>query len=212
MNEQEIQANKQRYLETCRQNIHRDGLERLLSYLETTDFYIAPSSASYHLNEAGGLCKHSLNVFETACSLYESVVAPALANPATPFSENISQESIAIATLFHDLCKIKMYKPSERWAKDVSGHWYSYPSYEFQDDFPFGHGEKSCIIVGWFIPLKQEELLAIRWHMGMFEMSEVGSSTRHAFRAAMEKTPLVALLQAADMLAANCMEKVTKWK
>lgn len=212
MTEQEIQENKQRFLDTCHQNIHREGLVRLLSYLDTTDFYMAPSSASYHLNEAGGLCKHSLNVFDIACRLYDSVVAPALPDPATPFSESISQESIAISALFHDLCKIKMYKQSERWAKDDTGHWYSYPSYEFQDEFPFGHGEKSCIIAGWFIPLKQEELLAIRWHMGMFEMGDIGSSTRHAFRAAMEKSPLVALLQAADMLAANCMEKVTRWK
>ena len=78
--------------------------------------------------------------------------------------------------------------------------------------FPFGHGEKSCLILSWFIRLKQDELLAIRWHMGMFEMTEQGSSTRFSYRAAMEKSPLVTLLQAADMLAANTLEKTTQWK
>ncbi len=212
MEEQEIIRNKQLFKDACEVNIHREGLTRLLAYLDKTDFYVAPSSASYHLNEAGGLCKHSLNVFEIMQTLYASVVQPVLSRPETPFSDEISLESIAITALFHDLCKVKMYKPSERWAKDGNGHWYSYPSYEFQDEFPFGHGEKSCVIVGWFIPLRQEELLAIRWHMGMFDMGEAGSSSRFAYRAAMEKSPLVALLQAADMLSANCWERVTKWK
>ena len=80
------------------------------------------------------------------------------------------------------------------------------------DEFPFGHGEKSCVIVGWFMRLRQEELLAIRWHMGMFDMGEQGSSMRYAFRAAMERSPLVALVQAADLLAANCLERTTKYK
>lgn len=212
MDDKTIQENKQLFITTCEENIHREGLPRLLAYLEKTDFYEAPSSASYHLNEAGGLCKHSLNVFSIARTLYESVVQPVLSRSDAPFSNEIPLESIAIAALFHDLCKVKMYKQTERWAKDAAGRWYSYPGYEFQDEFPFGHGEKSCIMVGWFVPLKQEELLAIRWHMGMFEMPEQGSSTRHAYRAAMEKSPLVALIQAADMLSANCWEKVTKWK
>ena len=80
-----------------------------------------------------------------------------------------------------------------------------------KDDFPFGHGEKSCIILSSFLRLKQDELLAIRWHMGMFEMTEQGSSTRFAFRAAMEKSPLVSLLHTADMLASNCLEKTTTY-
>lgn len=60
--------------------------------------------------------------------------------------------------------------------------------------------------------LKQEELLAIRWHMGMFEMTEQGSSTRYAYRSAMEKSPLVTILQTADMLTAGCLEKTIKQK
>ena len=75
-----------------------------------------------------------------------------------------------------------------------------------KDDFPFGHGEKSCLMLGWFMRLRLEELLAIRWHMGMFEMTENGTSTKSAYRTAMEKSPLVSLLQCADMISANCLE------
>lgn len=211
MTEKEIQSNKERFIGYCRKYIHRDGIEELLAYLEKTDFYTAPSSASFHLNEDGGLCRHSLNVFETAVLLQDGILIPAIKDGTSVFKKNITVESLAIAGLFHDLCKTKLYHKAERWKKDEAGRWISYPGYELQDEFPFGHGEKSCIIISWFMRLQQDELLAIRWHMGMFEMTETGSSTRYAYRAAMEKTPLVALIQAADMLAANCMESTTKW-
>lgn len=209
----EIAANKEKFVETCRRYIGREGLEPLLQYLEQkTDFYTAPSSASFHLNEDGGLCRHSLNVFETAQSLYKDIVLPAIESGQSPFAQPISEESLAIAALFHDLCKTKIYHKTERWRKNEQGRWESYPGYEIQDEFPFGHGEKTCVIMGWFMRLKQDELLAIRWHMGMFEMTEQGSSTRFAYRAAMEKSPLVSLLQTADMLCAGCLEKTTSYK
>ncbi|HRF85472.1 MAG TPA: HD domain-containing protein [Alloprevotella sp.] len=212
MNANKIKENKEKFLFYCRENIHREGLSDLLDYLDSTDFYTAPSSASFHLNEDGGLCLHSINVFETAKTLYENLLLPKLKNGETNFSEEISMESIAVSSLFHDVCKTKLYHKTEKWKKDKNGRWMTYPGYEIVDEFPFGHGEKSCLILSWFIRLKQEELLAIRWHMGMFEMTEQGSGTRFSYRAAMEKSPLVTLLQSADMLAANTLEKTTQWK
>lgn len=205
-----MEQNKACFVENCRKYIVRDGLEELLAYLETTDFYVAPSSKGYHLNEEGGLCRHSLNVFETALTVYEHVVVPAVRSGRSPFTEEIPVESIAIATLFHDLCKVNLYHKTERWKKDEQGRWMTYPGYEIRDAFPFGHGEKSCLMLGWFMKLRQDELLAIRWHMGMFEMTETGSSTRYAYREAMERSPLVSLLQVADMLAANCLERTVQ--
>lgn len=206
-----IKANKEEYLNRCRKYIHREGIDKLLDYLENkTDFFTAPSSTSFHLNEDGGLCRHSLNVHDVAMKLVEQVYAPSMPFETSPFSEEISQESLAIATLFHDLCKTKIYRKTERWRKNAEGRWESYSGYEIQDEFPFGHGEKSCIILGWFLRLKQDELLAIRWHMGMFEMGEQGSSTRFAFRSALERSPLVVVLHTADMLSANLLEKTSK--
>ena len=209
MTPEQITDNKATFIALCHEHIHREGLDKLLDYLETTDFYTAPSSTNYHLNEMGGLCQHSINVFRTACKVYETVIAPALEQEDTPFSEPISMESIAIATLLHDLCKTKLYHQKEKWKKDEAGRWMSYPGYEVKDDFPFGHGEKSCLILNWFIRLKQEELLAIRWHMGMFDMGENGSSQRYAFYAATEKSALVNIIQSADLLSAKLLEKTT---
>ena len=120
-------------------------------------------------------------------------------------------ESIAIAALFHDVCKVKLYHPTQRWKKDEQNRWVSYPGYEVKDDFPFGHGEKSCLMLGWYMRLKPEELLAIRWHMGMFDMAENGTSQRYSYYAAADKYPLVSIMQCADMLASKLLEKKTTY-
>ena len=109
MAEQQIAANKQRFIDLCNEHIHREGLDKVLAYLEKSDFYTAPSSTRFHLNEDGGLCLHSMNVFEAACKIYNEMAKPAIVNGTSPFTEEVSMESIAIATLFHDLCRIKLY-------------------------------------------------------------------------------------------------------
>lgn len=209
MTQEEIQQNREQFIGLCHEHIHREGLEQMLAYLDKTDFYNAPSSTTFHLNEAGGLCKHSMNVFDTLCRLYEHVAKPHLKEENTPFSEEIPMESLAIAALFHDICKIRTYQPKERWKKDENGRWMSYPGYEVKDEFPFGHGEKSCLMLSWYMRLKPEEMLAIRWHMGMYDMGENGSAQRRSFYAAAEKSLLVCLLQSADFLASKLAESTT---
>ncbi len=209
MTEQQIAANKQRFIDLCNEHIHREGLDKVLAYLEKSDFYTAPSSTRFHLNEDGGLCLHSMNVFEAACKIYNEMAKPAIVNGTSPFTEEVSMESIAIATLFHDLCKIKLYHKTERWKKDDKNRWVSYPGYEVKDDFPLGHGEKSCLMLSWYMRLKPEEMLAIRWHMGMFDMGELGTPLRMSFFSATDKSPLVSIVHAADFLTSNLWEKTT---
>ena len=209
MTEQEIQQNKTRFIALCKEKISRKGLDSLLEYLEKTDFYTAPSSTKFHLNEAGGLCKHSMNVYETAVAINESVIKPAIESGESPFNEAPSDESIAIATLFHDLCKVNLYQKTEKWKKDETGRWVSYEGYKPNDSFPFGHGEKSCFRIDRYMHLQKDELLAIRWHMGMFDMGEAASSMRNAFYSALELYPLVSLVHTSDLMASKCREKTT---
>lgn len=209
MTELEITAAREEFIGLCRAHINRSGLDELLDYLDRrTDFFTAPSSTRFHLNERGGLCRHSINVFRTLTAFYEAAVGPAIQAGTSPFAEEVPAESLAVVALFHDVCKANFYHPVERWRKDESGRWESYADYEVKDAFPFGHGEKSCLILNWFLRLSPDELLAIRWHMGLFEMSEPTSSGRASYRAAMGMSPLVSLLQAADMVASNCLEHI----
>lgn len=88
----------------------------------------------------------------------------------------------------------------------------SYPGYEVKDDFPFGHGEKSCLMLNWYMRLTTDEMLAIRWHMGMFDVGENGSAQRMAFYNATDKSPLVSIVHAADFLSSKLMEKTTTFE
>ena len=53
-----------RFVEIYNKNITRPGADRLLSWLETTDFFTAPASTRYHGACECGLVMHSLNVYD----------------------------------------------------------------------------------------------------------------------------------------------------
>ena len=175
--------------------IQRSGADKLLDWIENrTDFFDAPASTRYHLAEPGGLVKHSVHVFERLNALCESEdwVAKGISKP--------QKESIAICGLLHDLCKANFYKTSTRNVKnEATGQWEKVPFYTVEDQFPYGHGEKSVFLIERFMRLKTEEAVAIRWHMGGFDDAVRGGS--FAISAAFEKYPLALLLHLADMQA-----------
>ena len=123
---------KEEFLRIATRDVQRSGLVDLLTWLESTDFYTAPASTRHHGCFEGGLVTHSLNVYsqlKKLCIWYEC--------DATP-------ESIAIVSLFHDLCKIGCYKTDMRWRKDKNNQWEQYPTWRFEEDFAYGgHGSKS---------------------------------------------------------------------
>lgn len=210
MTNTEIAAQKQQFIDLCRQYITRDGIESLLNYLENTDFYVAPSSTRFHLNEEGGLCRHSINVFETAIKIYNSAIADAIKSGRSSFKEEITMESLAIACLFHDLCKIGIYHRAEKFRKDAQGRWETYLTWEMTENFPIGHAEKSLFIVRSHMYLTKDEALGIRWHMGMYDVGENGTSSRRSFYDASEQSPMVALVSSADMIASKFLELTTE--
>ena len=175
--------------------IQRSGADKLLDWIENrTDFFDAPASTRYHLAEPGGLVKHSVHIFGRLNALCEAEdwAAKGLSKP--------QKESIAICGLLHDLCKANFYKTSTRNVKnEATGQWEKVPFYTVEDQFPYGHGEKSVYLIERFMRLKTEEAVAIRWHMGGFDDAVRGGS--FVISAAFEKYPLALLLHLADMQA-----------
>ena len=53
-----------RFVELYKKYITREGADKLLAFLESSDFFAAPASTRYHGNHEGGLCRHSLNVYD----------------------------------------------------------------------------------------------------------------------------------------------------
>ena len=54
---------KEEFLTIYRENIHREGAEKLLDYMLKSDFFTAPASTRFHGSYEGGLLEHSLNVY-----------------------------------------------------------------------------------------------------------------------------------------------------
>lgn len=190
---------KEKFIELCTANIHRDGISDLLKWLEhKSDFFTAPASTKYHGSYEGGLCEHSLNVYECLSLSLERY--PELSVP---------MESITISALFHDICKANFYKSSFRNVKnDETGQWEKAKFYEIDEKFPCGeHADKSIIILQSYIKLQPEEILAIRGHMGGFDTSVKGGA--FMISKIFEKSKFALLLHLADMEATYMKESST---
>ena len=187
-----LEEQKQRFLEICRTTIHRDGLEDLLSWLQKVDFFEAPASTKYHGAYTGGLCQHSLDVYDYARKLTFLSPVP------------ISDESLVIATLFHDVCKVNLYKVDKRNQK-IDGVWREVPVYVIEEKFHFGgHGSKSVFLVQQFMKLTTEEAAAINCHMGF---SDGSATTVRDVSSAYQQFPLAWLTHVADEAATFLLDR-----
>lgn len=187
---------KQEFLRIANCYIHRDGVNDLLSWLESTDFFVAPASTRYHGCYEGGLATHSLNVFVQLTRLSELYGLGPDDGIMTP------DESIAIVSLFHDICKANAYKIEMRWRKDKNNQWEQYPTYRFEEDFAYGgHGSKSVFLVQSFMRLYPEEASAINCHMGQWDATQYSNPT-----VVYERNKLAWLLHVADEAADFLME------
>ena len=186
---------KQKFIEYYQANIHREGADRLLEWLQTTDFFTAPASTRYHCACPAGLVMHSINVYEV---MMEKHFDP----------ETVSAESFALCALLHDVCKAQFYKVSSRNVKNErTGQWEKVPYYVIEDAFPYGHGEKSVFLIERFVRLKPAEATAIRWHMGGFDDAARGGN--FSISVAYDKYPIAVKLHMADLEATYLREKET---
>lgn len=182
--------NKERFISLCH-TIQRPGVDKLLDWLETSDFYRCPASSRFHGAVSGGLLKHSLNVYDELKRLL--VAYPEISVP---------EESVVIVSLFHDLCKVNMYVKERRNRKNDAGQWESYDAYTIREDFCYGgHGSKSVFIVQRFIDLTPSEAVAINCHMSSWE-----DGAARAVGAAFEQNPFAWLVHVADESATYIRE------
>lgn len=170
---------KEEFIELLKQT-NREGMENLIEFLKNkTDFFEAPASTRFHGSFKGGLLEHSMKVYEI------------LKQKAG------DSESVRIIALLHDICKTNFYKVDYRNAKNEQGVWEKVPYYTIEDTIPYGHGEKSAMMISEFIKLTPEERYAIRWHMGFTEPKELYTTIGQAYK----KYPIALLTHEADLEA-----------
>ena len=157
---------------------NREGIDKLIDFLQGSDFFEAPASTRYHGAWKGGLAEHSIKVYEILKTKTED------------------SDSVKIVALLHDVCKTNFYKTDYRNVKN-NGVWEQVPYYTVDDTIPYGHGEKSVMMISEFIKLTPEEKYAIRWHMGFTEPKELYGTISEAYK----KYPLALLMHEADLEA-----------
>lgn len=182
----------------------REGMDSVIEDLEANGFFTAPASAGHHLNVDGGLVLHSLNTCKAALAVWEGMkrIDPTL-------EKEVPRESVVIASLLHDVCKMDIYKPTTKRRKNAMGVWEDVPGYNVSyRDFPMGHGEKSLVLLlcdG--LELTDAEMLAIRWHMGPWGVNMNSYEDQRNFDTAHTLYPLVMIVHTGDCLAASIMER-----
>lgn len=173
-------------------NIKREGIDDLMEFIKNSDFYEAPGSTKYHDAEYGGLVNHSIEVYDNLFKMKRR------------FDLSMySDETLALVSLFHDICKVNFYKESFRNVKDSEGNWNKVSVFVVDDQFPLGHSEKSVITLMKYMKLTDEEIMAIRWHMEILDPSAQSYIGSRTLTAAEEKYKLISYLHLADFIAAK---------
>ena len=169
------------------------NIDKLLAWLNATDFYTAPASCKYHLCCDGGLAQHSLNVFNALFDFaFHGII-------------DYETEPIALAALLHDVCKIHMYEKCFKWRKNDNNEWEQYETYTINERFAYGHGEKSVYLVEQFVKLPYDVAQAIRAHMGFSDNSFKGGDK--LIPNIFTENPLALYLSFADQHATFITEK-----
>lgn len=191
MSEINLEQVSKEFINIYEKNIKREGAKELLEWLKKTDFFTAPASTKFHSACEGGLCFHSINVYKRFLNLLDN-----------EYKEDrpkiISDESIAIMALLHDICKVDSYKVDYRNVK-VDGEWVKQPFYAFEDSLPYGHGEKSVYMISGFMRLTREEAMGINWHMGGFDKRVIGGD--YGLATAFYAYPTAVMLHLSDISA-----------
>ena len=200
------QANIEKF-EAMLTQYNRPGMDKLIEYIRKSDFYTAPASTRFHSCHEGGLIEHSLNVADCLLKKLDNPVWVDILN-------EVGQESIIISALLHDICKSNFYVVELKNKKVYSDHgkksdsngrydWETVPGYTVDDKIPYGHGEKSMMMIEEFMKLKPVERYAIRWHMGYTEPKENWNTVSLAIK----KYPLVLAIHEADLESTYLIEE-----
>lgn len=190
-------------IENLLMSTNRKGMDQLLAWMEENGFYQMPCSGGNHLAKEGGLAEHSFNVLCLMDELYN--------RGSLNKSIIISQDSIIICALLHDLGKCGDYGKPGYIPNMLKGRAtkanpepepYQSPNKPFKVNDELSavdHEIRSVKTASKFIELTEEEELAILWHNGLYG--------NFKYQISGKETPLYLLLHFADMWASRVIEK-----
>jgi 23S rRNA maturation-related 3'-5' exoribonuclease YhaM len=180
----------------------REGILKLVAWMEINGFFTAPCSGGNHLAVEGGLAEHSYNVFHIMDSM-------AMALCEKEHHDMIN--SIIICSLLHDLGKVGDYgkpgyvpnmikdgrptkgEPEQKYKRSET------KPYDVNKDLLYvPHEVRSVSIASKFITLTEDEYFAILYHNGLY------GDFKYDIQG--KETPLYLLLHMADMWCSRIVE------
>lgn len=165
----------------------QDAVNRIVAWLDETDFFTAPASTRFHESYEGGLLYHTLNVYNQIVDLKK-----------VGKFKKVDIASACLVALVHDWCKINLYSCYKKNVKNQeTGQWEQVDAYN-RGSHEFPHGQQSLEVARCFFKFTQEEKLAITHHMGHWYCHP---SEESCLQTSNERYPLVHMLQFADQLA-----------
>lgn len=187
-------------LRFCKESLRERGQnDDFVEFLLDSDYFIAPSSTKFHAAFSGGLFLHSLGVYNRLRMLVKR---------SPEELSYISDTSLKLVALFHDLCKVGTYKREPKWQK-IDGRWEQVDMWAHDDCIPLGHGEKSLYLLQTYIDITPEEACAIRWHSNKHESgTHFFYPTGASLTTALEKYPLTKYLHIADLYQTYAYESI----
>lgn len=198
-----MSSNRERFCALLR-STERENIEYVIEDLTSFGFFEAPASVRNHFNYPGGLVDHSLGVYDAAMMLRAGII-----EKRPDLAPQLSESSVILASLLHDTCKANIYRLVNRKRKNEIGMWEEVKEYEVNySGLPIGHGEKSVVmLLRMGLDLEDDEILAIRWHMGPWAVDTGQIEQDKSYREAIRQSPLVPLIHMADTISAQILER-----
>ena len=220
---EQMKRNKERFLELISSIKNEDAdIDGLVKWLEKSDFFTAPATTRYHGSYAGGLCAHSLRVYDNLVKLVEMFATSyeqkwEVDEEGKPIPESVhmvsssiySDDTLKIVALMHDIGKANYFTTYMRNIKnEATGKWEQQQEFkvkEANERFIYGnHEQNSEFMTHAFFPLSVEESSAILNHLG-----GMGADSAQMIAPTIySKYSLALLLHMADLVACYIDEKV----
>lgn len=163
------------------------GIENLIKELEISGFYSSPASSGNHLCNEGGLVEHSLNVYDVAVKIYET-----LEGSKTTYND------IIIASLLHDVGKMGAFGEPNYIPNILKSGNVSTAKPWVTTKLGMQHQDISIMTVNKHIQLTQDQAIAIKYHNGLYTAD--GRDIKG------NETPLYLIIHFADMWASRVVE------
>lgn len=136
----------------------REGIDKLIQYLDEGGFFESPASTKFHGCYTGGLAEHSYRVCEKVLDFDLKLKLDTVVSPGQK-PLKVETNNIIIACLLHDVCKMGAYIKNG-------------DTYKWNRQQPKGHALLSISRIEKFIKLEEIEKLMITYHMGVYGLNE----------------------------------------